>query len=335
MIRFVLNTVVFSSCFLVNTTPVSKLWADPPPVVAEKSDRPSLTERQIETLIQDLSSPKFARRQAATKTLATGGANVVDPVLKAAKTHELEVATRAVQILEFLFLYGIPETSMEAQVALEELADRTKRFHSGTVIQKEANDVLALNYHLREERALAAIRRLGGIVRYREGLDGNLQNVTRNQPPEIVILTLQKWKGKSEDLQYIKRLDRLQQLYVIRKEVGDMEYVNAISEDDVAEIQKALPQVDVSWRGPAFLGVSGVALPGRGCELSTVSPNQAAAKAGLRKNDLLLKFDGQDVDNFEQLVRLIGRHDPGDKIAATALRNNQLLEFEITLEGWK
>ena len=150
-----------------------------------------------------------------------------------------------------------------------------------------------------------------------------------------MILTLQKWKGTSKDLEHIKRLDRLRQLYVIRKEVEEMKYVHAISEEDVAEIQRALPQVEVSWRGPAFLGVSGTDLLGRGCEINTVSPNQAAAKAGLQRNDLILQFDGQDVDSFEQLVRLIGRHDPGDKIPATALRGNQILEFEIVLEGWK
>ncbi len=333
MVRIAVDSLIF---VIGVTISAFSVHAAEQPVVAEKPDRPGLSVEKIDEFVADLAAPEFTRRERATKQLATGGGRVVDAVAKAARTGNLEVATRAVQILEFIFIYGIPDSSVKAQFALEGLADRQQPLASGPVIQTEANTVLALNYLLRETRALAAIRDLGGIVRYREeGLEGNIQDVTGDQPPEIVILTIQDWKGKPEDLQYIKRLDRLQQLYVVQKEVGDMEYVRAISEDDVADIQDALPGVEVSWRGPAFLGVSGVALGGQGCRLDRVTVGGAADKAGLQRNDLLLQFDGQDVNGFEQLVRLIGRHDPGDKIPATALRANQILEFEITLTGWK
>lgn len=332
MVRIARDSLIFVVGFSLSAL---SLDAAEQPAVAENPGRPGLSEKQIDELVADLAAPEFTRRQKATKQLATGGGRVVDAVSEAARTGNLEVATRAVQILEFIFIYGIPESSMKAQVALEDLADLQQPLASGSTIQTEVNTVLALNYRLRESRALIAIRRLGGIIRYRESLDGTIQDVTDDQPPEILILTLQEWKGTSKDLKYIKRLDRLQQLYVVRKEVGDMEYVRAISENDVAEIEAALPGVEVSWRGPAFLGVSGIALGGQGCRLDRVTPGGAADKAGLKPNDLLLQFDGQDVNGFEQLVRLIGRHDPGDKIPATALRGNQLMEFEITLTGWK
>ena len=172
-----LDSLVFFVLLMVAVNPAC---AENAPAIAAKADDPKLTKAEIAKLVADLSSPKFAVRQSASQKLATGGAEVIGPVLEAGKTGNLEVATRAIQILEFNFLHGVLETSMKAQMALETLADRDTQFASGPTIRVEANEILALNYLVREERALAAIRRLGGIVRYREGADWNYEDVTKD-----------------------------------------------------------------------------------------------------------------------------------------------------------
>jgi serine protease Do len=95
-----------------------------------------------------------------------------------------------------------------------------------------------------------------------------------------------------------------------------------------------VPGAKGARRGPAsnggFLGV-GLADEGPGAVVGKVEPNTAAAKAGLKVNDVILSVSGKAVADAEELIRTLGRHKPGDTVTLLILRGEDKLEFKAKL----
>ena len=85
---------------------------------------------------------------------------------------------------------------------------------------------------------------------------------------------------------------------------------------------------------PVFLGVAG---DGRGesdgLRLSRVVPDSAAARAGLREGDILVRLDGRAMDGFEDLVGVLRAHHRGDEIRILYLRDGLEHETSATLDA--
>ena len=104
----------------------------------------------------------------------------------------------------------------------------------------------------------------------------------------------------------------------------------AIPSNTVKNIASQIIQYGtVKHSGIAALGTSAVTvtpqaaqqnnLPvSQGVLIGAVSANGAAAKAGLRKGDIITQIDGTDVASFETLLTILGQKKPGDTISVTA-----------------
>ena len=68
-----------------------------------------------------------------------------------------------------------------------------------------------------------------------------------------------------------------------------------------------------------------------GVRLSSVTGNGPADRAGLRKDDVVTKIDGQRVSATEELIVAVRSHRPGDRVKLTYQRNGQVREAEVTL----
>ena len=76
--------------------------------------------------------------------------------------------------------------------------------------------------------------------------------------------------------------------------------------------------------GGAFLGIAGDgARRGDGVRLRDVIPGTAAAKAGVRAGDVLVRFGGEIVDGFEDVQRLVAARKPGDTVELVYVRNGE------------
>lgn len=64
-----------------------------------------------------------------------------------------------------------------------------------------------------------------------------------------------------------------------------------------------------------------------------VSPNSAAAMAGLKKGDVITKVNDMKVDADAQLAEIIARQKPGDNVKITYNRNGSENTVEATLQG--
>jgi putative serine protease PepD len=79
------------------------------------------------------------------------------------------------------------------------------------------------------------------------------------------------------------------------------------------------------------LGVSVTEAEGGGALVSTVTPNSAAAKAGLQQGDVINSVNGKAVNDSDDLVAIVQSAKVGDKVTIVFTRNGQQQTISATL----
>jgi serine protease Do len=110
-----------------------------------------------------------------------------------------------------------------------------------------------------------------------------------------------------------------------------------------SDMSAPVPQVfSFGFEGNGYLGISpenitrenmsqyGLSTP-RGVGISNVSQGSPAEKAGLKKGDVILQFDGEPVTSTRKLLRLIGESAPEQSVRLTISRNNSEQQVSVTL----
>jgi len=312
-----LVTIVGGAC--------APLRADEAPVAATRP--PTQVEKPIATLIGELGDRRYAVRHRATVELSKRGSKAISAVTAAAGTQEPEAAARAVLVLELIYsnLKADEATVARAENALDGLQS-SKR----AAVAQLARQVFARHEDLREKRAVAAIERLGGIIKYDTDRYGNAP--FSPEGPQITFVVLgSKWKGGDDGLKYVARLPSLMALYVARNKK-----FTPISLKAQQKLQRELPNLKIEERGLACLGVRGSrgAFNNVGCYIQSVEPNSAAARGGLQAGDIISRFGTKGVSNFEELVEQIGEHNPGENVAVQILRNGRPKSLTVKLGEW-
>lgn len=86
----------------------------------------------------------------------------------------------------------------------------------------------------------------------------------------------------------------------------------------------------------AFLGVGTTDVRGRGVGVTKVEAGSPAAKAGIRRYDIIRTIDGDRVSSGAVLQELLVKRQAGDKVKIELLRDDKTLEVEaelVTLES--
>lgn len=98
--------------------------------------------------------------------------------------------------------------------------------------------------------------------------------------------------------------------------------------------EPALVEVPGAWV-PAVVGLMKLAAehPHTGLLVTNVGPRSRAAVAGIARGDLLLKYDGVQLDKASTLKRLVRRGpeglDPSHRVAIEAIRGGKHVRFEV------
>jgi len=71
-------------------------------------------------------------------------------------------------------------------------------------------------------------------------------------------------------------------------------------------------------------------IKGEGGE-SAVTPNSAAAKAGLREGDIILEFNNEKITQQDSLAKIITKYNSGDKVILKVLRKDQEMIIDVIL----
>jgi putative serine protease PepD len=69
----------------------------------------------------------------------------------------------------------------------------------------------------------------------------------------------------------------------------------------------------------------------RGALIADVSPDGAAAKAGLQKDDLVIKLDDRMIDNADALKAGVRSHQPGEEVKLTYIRGKDTKTVDVVL----
>ncbi|WP_017730443.1 trypsin-like peptidase domain-containing protein [Nafulsella turpanensis] len=99
---------------------------------------------------------------------------------------------------------------------------------------------------------------------------------------------------------------------------------------DYGEVQKAFigaEVIDLDVEKAERLGIKAE----RGVVLSYITPEGAAAKAGLREGDIITAVNGLPTSSRSSFLEVISYHSPGDKIIISFIRRNQPHETTMIL----
>lgn len=129
----------------------------------------------------------------------------------------------------------------------------------------------------------------------------------------------------------------------------DAEFINSTGEEKVVkytfEVAKSIAMqpekpdyINVPRKEPGSGGwkvyvgtVPDYSSTGEGFKLSGVSPGSPAEKAGLKANDIMVKFGDKKIENIYDYVYALHDHVPGDIVDVQVKRAEQLLSFKVTL----
>jgi hypothetical protein len=256
----------------------------------------------------------------------------------------LEVSTRAVGVLARLLELEDPQIELAAETVLEEIA--ASRVTSAA---SRAESVLDGYRGSRQDRTLQKLRQLGATV--------------TTYPPtgEIALadITLgEGWRGTTADLAALKRVPSLQRLYIYAESVNDEAvkhlaplkqltalelFGTGIGDEAFDRLAKSLANTKIDRRKGGLLGVQGDVTVQGGCLVSYVQSDSAAEKAGLQVGDLIKKFEGQPVTDFNSLTRLIATKGGGESVQIELERQTQVgdkierqsITKKATLDRWK
>lgn len=71
----------------------------------------------------------------------------------------------------------------------------------------------------------------------------------------------------------------------------------------------------------------------KGARITNIIPDGSAEAAGLKENDVIVKFDGVPVSTPSELQEQVGKHRPGDKADVTYIRNGKEVTVPITMKN--
>lgn len=295
------------------------------PAFAKEKEAAALPQQAIDYIL-DLQSDDFQARQKATQELPKFGEQVVAPLLKVTEGDSLEAAVRAILVIEQVYIQGKVDSVGPAEEALEKL---THAKNPSVAIRAE--EAIDRHADIREKRAVREIRKMGGTVKLWTAKEiAESAPGSNYEPGQVRYVALgSRWTGGEAGLRFVKRVRSFRVLYLIKG--------HPIPELAMEDLMKALPGTQIMTRdSDALLGITsdGVFRDQGGCVVSNVSEGLAAEKAGIRAGDLILKFDGKPVKNFDALVTLIGEKSAGDEVEVVLLRGNRVKTLKVTLSSW-
>jgi Do/DeqQ family serine protease len=71
----------------------------------------------------------------------------------------------------------------------------------------------------------------------------------------------------------------------------------------------------------------------KGVYVSGITDDGAAANAGIKEGDIIMKVGGSDVNSSPELQEQVGKYRPGDKVEVTVMRNDKAINLPVVLKN--
>jgi hypothetical protein len=69
----------------------------------------------------------------------------------------------------------------------------------------------------------------------------------------------------------------------------------------------------------------------KGVRFEAIRPGTPAEKAGVKPGDVLVRWNGKEIEDVEQWTALLGSHKPGDEVTATVRRGGETVDLAVKL----
>ena len=323
---------------------------------------PTAAGSPIAEWIEQLGSPQFAQREAASRSLADAGRAALGPLTAAIQRDDLEIASRAMEIVRGFLVdpqEGAPEGAAEGSDgdAAGVPADRA-------ALAAESERLLEIIAEGPESpvtqlaQATLEFHQLGMAQAARERLEALGAVVTEGFMPSgrrgMQVVVNASWRGDVEDLRLLPRLRGVVHVGVhgVRLDaptlaaLGRMRgvelfhlYGTGVSDEAVAALAGKFPDAEIDVRKGGKLGVAGQRTVGP-CLITQVLAGSAADKAGIQIGDVVVRMDGEPIANFEALTEKVGTRGPGEAIdmeierGIPATEQVERITCKVKLDGW-
>jgi S1-C subfamily serine protease len=104
-----------------------------------------------------------------------------------------------------------------------------------------------------------------------------------------------------------------------------------IAQHKKVEVQKRISPASGAWLGVALKDAED---PQPGALVTEVTDESPADSAGIKENDIIVKLNGKDVANAEELVKGIQEQKPGTRVTLDILRNGASKKIQAVLGGY-
>lgn len=299
--------------------------APPAPVVESESVRePPPTVAEIQAWVADLDSDEFSVREHAQQRLARAGLEAVALLERAAHGQSLEITGRAVRALGQIGGSGELPVFEAVQEALERLANSRNRSVARRAIAELDNLAEARTKH-----AIARFQELGGrMKRARSAIVGGVGANVLVESMRLQAVLNRNWKGGEAGLIHLTRISGLGTVYVTRS-AGAM-----VSAEALEDLRRAVPDLQIQHRGDAMIGIVGQTQDGE-CIVHGIEEGSPAARAGLQKDDIIVRYNGEKLDGFDRLIEITRELKPGDRIKIDIVRRLQEQTVELDLADFE
>ena len=304
----------------------------PPPAI------PGLQDNAIELLLHELSDPSYEVRERATAELKNSGFAGLEKIAELFNHAEYETRLRAFSVILHLHTkameYQFDQHVDRLEVLFESAINSDDEQLAGLALQS-VERYSAVNWeelylydveNVWEQYAIQRVKRAGIRV-----VNQTVMGSTRFDPQTDTggydFIISKKWNRNDNSLRYLYRIPSLHKVYVLSGA--------GVSEKQIDSMVTNLPPDCVQTRSAAKLGVMGGGTFGRSsCVIKDVTPGSAADRAGIRVHDVIMGYEGKEIEHFEQLIQEIKSHQPGDKVKMQILRGNKVYDLSVTLDGW-
>lgn len=292
---------------------------------AEPPSAAAISPEDFQRLLQDLSAPQFAQRQAAVKKIHASftepaGLQLIDQELRSSQHPER--VRRLIEILEYQ--YGGGDFRSPTIAAISELLEQSA-LSDRWYVAESARAVLRRLWRRRVEIAVTELQRLRVPLQptnpeelWKAGRDVRPFPMDPADTQHLRIFVDEHWPADPRAFVLLRRLTELTAWS--RMSGGGVSIYqllgHPLTADQTAELKGMFGDLRVEDRGRVCLGV--VSDSGlndiTGAVIRRVEPGSSADRAGLRPDDLIQAVDGQPIRDFSELVTLLREYKVGDKV---------------------
>ena len=317
------RAVRLAAALLFCMASIAALGQDPPSAGTATPDVSATTSQ--------LSAPEFSRRQQAVQSLRslTETTEGIRALGQAIETHpDPETVRRVIDVLEITYRdsnFRQPQ-AFEVSEILERAALSGRWY-----LSEAAREILDRLWTRRVEIAITELNRLKIPMEPRDptllwqaserqsSMFGS--DPTSNQHLKIYID--ETWPADPKAFQLLQRLEGLAAWSRIGGGLISLYKIdgNPLTVEQTALLKGIFGDLRIQERGRVCLGVLQQSMfeSGKGVLIGRVEKGSSADRAGLKSGDMILALNGEELSDFEELVKLLRQFKVGDTITMTVI----------------